>query len=189
MKRIEDRPRRWSALLDQTEWWKTGDGSYIRVAEMEPRHRANTVRWLMRRAGALVDAMGIQDLPLLYGAPEEAVDAYMREDEERLNDPEGWMSRTPLVQALRKPVDARIDEQAQANTQRFSQLDLMAQYRAGAETTLRAVLEALEQWSDGEPERDWQIASAYHVRRIVADGARRIGRNDIAQEIEKGTWQ
>jgi hypothetical protein len=93
-------PERLDERFRQSEWWKPKDTGWIRIADMEPSHRANTARYLLRRAAAYADAIGFAELSWFQSAPEELVDSWLAEDGRRMDDPAGWIRSTPLYRAL-----------------------------------------------------------------------------------------
>ncbi len=96
----EGAPRTWGALLDQGKWWRTSGGGWVRIVDMEPRHRLNTARWLLRRASTLADGIGFEELRLFRDAPDDVADGFLAEDEARMADPQRWLTGTVLYRAL-----------------------------------------------------------------------------------------
>lgn len=88
-----------TAILEQDEWWRTGDGMPIKLTTMDPEHRANTLAFLRRRA----DSLQIQHWWWLFGdAPDDVFDeAHRLEIEEPAEE---WLQRRPLVQELTRLV-------------------------------------------------------------------------------------
>jgi len=94
------RPLGWSGLFGQGEWWKTRDGRWIKVADMEESHRANTVRFLARRARGYADRVAFGLVLSVGDAPEDVVDAVLGEQEEMRRNPGKWIVGTALYRAL-----------------------------------------------------------------------------------------
>lgn len=114
----DEHPASLHALFDQGEWWRTKDGTWIRVADMARSHRLNTARFLLRRARRYSRALYVEawrfmpDLGdasdgvfnALCGAPEAEADR-------RDADPVAWMVQTELYRAIADglAVDGAID--------------------------------------------------------------------------------
>lgn len=83
-------------LLNYEVWWLTKDKRVIRIAEMEPSHRANLLRLMLRNA----DAWKEVELHrfLAQGAPDDVTSSA-----EYLTG-KNWLAEKPLFQALRKLV-------------------------------------------------------------------------------------
>lgn len=80
-------------LLDQRKWWRAKTTGPVKRKDMDIRHKANTLAWLLTHA---------QDI-----AHRESYDAYATsapggwpEVDAMQADPIAWMLRQPLVQAL-----------------------------------------------------------------------------------------
>lgn len=90
-------PKRASVLwliAEQDEvWWPKGRGP-VRLEDMTPQHRANTLRLLRRNCLMTHFAWTNQFL----GAPEDVIDEVFRET------PEKWIERQPLVRRLARLV-------------------------------------------------------------------------------------
>jgi len=90
--------------FDQGEWWRTKDGTWLRIADMEPSHRGNTARMLLRGAAGhafrygMADALEVSAGP--WEVPEEVQVDMERNNDERLADPAGWLRSTKLFKAL-----------------------------------------------------------------------------------------
>lgn len=87
-------------MWEQAEWWRMKDGTWIRLADMAPSHRGNTARLLLRTAGAWARRAAHADMILGGDAPDDVVDSFLREAEEREGDPQAWMAGTVLFRAL-----------------------------------------------------------------------------------------
>lgn len=107
----EDAPRGYAGLFRQGKWWKAGDGTWIRVKDMTPSHRANTAVLLLRNASVIADRIGWIEfaqmshwISLGMGemAAEDAEEATFRDDERRTADPEKWLRSTKLYRSLTK---------------------------------------------------------------------------------------
>jgi hypothetical protein len=99
-RREPGKPHGMAERFRQGEWWRTKEGEWVRIADMEASHRANTARFLIRRAAGYAEAMGFSELVGMQGAPDEVVDEWIRDDSRRMDDPEKWMRSTPLYRAL-----------------------------------------------------------------------------------------
>lgn len=89
-------------VYNQGKVWLPAAGQWIRIKDMTPRHRLNSARMLMRQAETRAMQLGFAELCIMRGAPDVVVDDWLREDGERLNDPQKWMRETKLYRALIK---------------------------------------------------------------------------------------
>jgi hypothetical protein len=89
--------------LDQTEWWYGQDGYPYRLTEMEQSHRINVVNFLLRRARNIYERHQWLEFRVMQNAPEEVFNEWMHQYERAVSsEPEEWLKRTPLMQALDK---------------------------------------------------------------------------------------
>jgi hypothetical protein len=95
-----------TARFDQGEWWRTKDGRWLRIADMDETHRYNTAAMLTRRAAhhafayswAFVGVVGGHDGgDMAHDALEQISDELNRQ---AVDDPEGWLCGTTLYRAL-----------------------------------------------------------------------------------------
>lgn len=114
--------------LNQNEFWVPRDGELCRVAYMDPAWRYHAAALLLRRAEVLRvlydlgqveaiwggtparDVIGEVDGEPVYGSPmapspgsmaEQSLEHELRAEQvERMDDPKGWLHKTPLYQAL-----------------------------------------------------------------------------------------
>lgn len=97
---IEDTPppadAKMSDLLEQNVWWVTRKGEQIKLADMEPSHRANTLAYLKRNARKVVDAAYSV---YVADAPDEVQRAFEQ------GDPWVTLAESPLVSRLLALVD------------------------------------------------------------------------------------
>lgn len=105
-------PKTRRAYFDQGKYWRTADGTWIRVKNMSAAHRANIAAMLIRKAATIVDQIGYAEVMQLahwssLGMGEMAYDSVSadieRADAERTADPEKWMRSTKLFRSLSKP--------------------------------------------------------------------------------------
>jgi len=80
-------------LLLQTEWWQCQDGMPIRLEDMEPSHRFNTLAWLLRRSRMLFRHYLWH---VACNTPERAL-ATAEANDVLMETTERWLSRQPLV--------------------------------------------------------------------------------------------
>lgn len=108
-------------VYDQGEWWRQKGGEWIRIADMEPRHRANTAAMLLRRAGDIAWRLGISELAVFRDAPDDVVTSWMQTVEDREQDPRRWMTGTALYRALTTGLgpDMRPDDVMMAQADRL----------------------------------------------------------------------
>jgi hypothetical protein len=99
-----------AAKFRQGEWWRTKDGQWLRITEMEERHRRNTAAMLLRMAGRYAEVVAWSEFGDLSGpfgdAPDDVVDDVLREQSARGRDPQAWITGTPLYRALTDGLDA-----------------------------------------------------------------------------------
>lgn len=122
-------PRTLRRLFAQGEWWKDRAGEWHRIAEMEPRYRANVARLIVRHAAGYEQAVAFGELALFHDAPEDVVDWWMNEVDDRARDPQAWITGTALYRALTAglAVDMRTDDVQAARADRgFVETDLGA---------------------------------------------------------------
>jgi hypothetical protein len=105
-------PLSYADMFGQAEWWKTRDQGWIKVIDMADSHRANTVRFLERRAATVAYRVSRSEAMLLGDAPDDVQDDLHRVADERREDPAGWLRNTPLVKAMKAglTIDARTDD-------------------------------------------------------------------------------
>lgn len=91
-------------LLDQNTIWITADRMPIKLVDMDPDHRRNTLAMLRRKAAYQMKAYlfcEIRDLQRFGGPP----DGYDETDYGMITDsPEAWIERRPLVIELARLV-------------------------------------------------------------------------------------
>lgn len=110
-------------LLFQDEWWQCQDGMPIRLVEMEPSHRFNTLAWLWRRARVLYRHYLWHTQT---HATMRALDA-AGADEAIMEAPEKWLGRQPLIVELVRlvKIDDSIDgEVVEGHVELMEQLAL-----------------------------------------------------------------
>lgn len=83
-------------LLHHEVWWMTKDKRAIRITEMEPSHRANLLRLMLRNADAWKEVE--LNRFLMQGAPDDVTASAEYLTGKR------WLAEKPLFQALRKLV-------------------------------------------------------------------------------------
>lgn len=116
----DEHPAGMHALIDQGEWWRTKDGTWVRVTDMARSHRLNTARFLLRGARRYSQALyseASRSMPnwdmddvsdgvfnALFGVAEA-------EANRRDADPVSWMVQTELYRAIAEglAVDGAID--------------------------------------------------------------------------------
>lgn len=111
-------PYAFHPILDRLEndrEWVTGDGRTLKLEDMEPSHRANTLAWLERRLPFIWRCHVDTEIVRLFLGPEPHTDAGMDGMDESLRDlteeqsgvllrPEEakeWFETQPLVKRLR----------------------------------------------------------------------------------------
>jgi hypothetical protein len=87
-------------MYAQDEWWLTKDSGWIRIADMAPSHRANTVRFLERRAAHIADKVTESEIWSLGDAPADVMDSVLAEARTRRANPLAWLQGTALYRAL-----------------------------------------------------------------------------------------
>jgi hypothetical protein len=94
-------------LLNQTQTWVDGIGRAHLIDDMSVRYKANVVAYLQRRAANLAEMYAYGQVAAIEaGMPmgEAASDmlelAVEAEEREREDNPNAWLSRTPLVMRL-----------------------------------------------------------------------------------------
>lgn len=96
-------------IIEQDEIWITRDGRVLRLEDMEPSHRKNTLRMLERRAYSLNTlAFTRYFVSPLGGGPsgDMANDAFDRTMNEFIEEhPRDWLRKQPLVRRLKALVD------------------------------------------------------------------------------------
>lgn len=96
------KPRTWAAMVDQSEWWRTKDGTWVRIADMAESHRHNTARFILRRAARIEFQISLSDLAFAdathFGV--NARDALENMHSDRASDPARWLRGTVLYRAL-----------------------------------------------------------------------------------------
>jgi hypothetical protein len=103
----------WAELINQDVSWMTKGGDLVLIQDMDHNHRRNAAAMLMREALRVAYAYSFESpLPDPEHTGEVAYDIVAAAEFERLDNPEKWISDTPLFKAL---VDGlREDEQAGA---------------------------------------------------------------------------
>lgn len=97
----ERMPERLRERLNQGEWWRTKQGQWLRIADMQPSHRRNTAAMLLRNATAYEFRYDMDELMFLGGnVSEHAEDAIMEAQARRMENPHRWIRETKLYQAL-----------------------------------------------------------------------------------------
>lgn len=83
-----------AAILDQRKWWRSKQHGAIKRKDMDIRHKANTLAWLLTHARDIAIREALN--PAYHGAPDEVESelAWM------VDIPIAWMLSQPLVQAL-----------------------------------------------------------------------------------------
>lgn len=96
-------------LLLQDEWWQCQDGMPIRLVEMEPSHRFNTLAWLWRRSRMLFRHYLWH---LATKDPDRALES-ARSHSALMEAPEKWLARQPLIVELVRlvKIDDSIDSE------------------------------------------------------------------------------
>ena len=96
-------------IIEQDEIWITRDGRVLRLEDMEPSHRRNTLRMLERRADSYnILAFRRYFMFPLGGGPsgDMANDAFDQAMDEFIEEhPRDWLSKQPLVRRLRALVE------------------------------------------------------------------------------------
>lgn len=91
------KPESVTARLGQSEWWRTRDGRWLRIAEMELRHRRNAAAMLLRNAAAYEFTVSMS---LAADMSEHVEEAFMEAAARRMENPHRWMRGTRLYRAL-----------------------------------------------------------------------------------------
>lgn len=102
----DGKPLSVTARFDQSEWWRTKAGEWLRIADMDETHRFNTAAMLMRNATrhAVAYAFSFGGVVAGHDGGDMAHDA-LEAIEDELNhqvndDPAGWLRETALYRAL-----------------------------------------------------------------------------------------
>ena len=94
---------RFEDLLEQDRWWVTRDKQVMRLKDMAPSHRANTLKMLERNALAWYDTILMNSM---IGAPDDVetmINAELHGSEAaRRKAAAKWLRSQPLVKRLRK---------------------------------------------------------------------------------------
>ena len=99
------------SLLDQNEIWQTADRVVIRLTEMDPTHRRNTLALLRRRAQYNHMMYHRVEEQIMLSAPDDVYNEWWSTSSKSLmDDPAAWLERRPLVIELARLV--RLDEDA-----------------------------------------------------------------------------
>lgn len=105
--RTAGRPTSLYEQMNQGTWWKTKEGSWVRIDEMEESHAANLVTFLERRASRYALAYSWQSamsMPDAADCGDMTFDALQREqsllERQVYEDPLTWLRDTPLYRAL-----------------------------------------------------------------------------------------
>jgi len=136
-------------VYDQAEWWRQKGGQWIRIADMEPGHRANTAAMLLRNAEGIAWRLGISELTVFRNAPDDVVDSWMQITDQRERDPQRWMRGTALYRALTADLapDMRTDDVM------MQQADRMRPYAVNAfKEWFTEVVEQVPAATPGDPE-------------------------------------
>jgi hypothetical protein len=102
-------------IVDQGEWWRQRDGSFVRIADMTPGHRYNSAAMLMRGApvAALKYALNFRiSIPSPDDVGDMTMDSLEREAAEvdaATGDPATWLRETALYRALTAGLAVRGD--------------------------------------------------------------------------------
>lgn len=101
------RPKSLPALFAQGKHWRRSDGTWVRVKDMHPAHRANAARMLLRDAAGWAQKVSMATLSMPLDSSDDVLDA-LGKDWERTGNPEKWMRSTKLYRRLVKglPRDA-----------------------------------------------------------------------------------
>lgn len=187
------RPQSLPALFAQGKHWRRADGTWVRVKDMHPAHRANAARMLLRDAAEYAQAVSVASLSLSLGAPDEVLESAYQEDMAREASPVAWMRSTKLYRRLVKGLPTIDDDNAPGYRVRDARDDgacphgnvglctrcaeEFAQIRA-----LRAVLAVLDATTDLISKNPMAPTPAGEVRFMVQDvrgmvehAARQIG--------------
>lgn len=102
------KPCTWGAMVDQAEWWRTKDGTWVRIADMAESHRHNTARFILRRAARIEFQVSLSDLTFAnaFDLGENARDALENMHSDRASDPAKWLRGTDLYRALAVGMEA-----------------------------------------------------------------------------------
>lgn len=88
-------------LLEQDEVWVTQEGETLRLEDMEPRHRRNTLAFLRRRAHELHERMSLYYITVPAPTADIASLMFEREMTEHFEkEPKVWLEEQPLMQRL-----------------------------------------------------------------------------------------
>lgn len=87
-------------LLYQDEFWQPEYGPMVRVADMTDTHRWHTSRWLLRRANPLAHLFTWSMVMGPQPSGDAACDAFEHEILAVEREPEAWIRRTRLFEAL-----------------------------------------------------------------------------------------
>lgn len=94
-------------LIEQSTWWITKDKQVLRLEDMAPTHRANTLALLRRGAVKLHES---ETWRWMTNAPDDVLDSAIAETtgtpEERQARAWKWLKKRPLVKRLRELVKA-----------------------------------------------------------------------------------
>lgn len=85
-------------LLEQSEWWVTRDGQKLRLKDMAPSHRTNTLA-LLRRNVIYLHLTHVSS-PIFNDAPDSVINELTEEDSA------AWLEKQPLIRRLRNMVEA-----------------------------------------------------------------------------------
>lgn len=102
----DSKPLSVTARFSQGTWWRRVNGSWVRIAEMDPGHRYNTAAMLMRGAPhhAFRYAWGFAGEVTAHDGGEMAHDALERAldqlTSQAIRDPREWLKGTALYKAL-----------------------------------------------------------------------------------------
>jgi hypothetical protein len=151
--RVIDHPGFHGSQFDQGVWWKTKDDGWMRITDMEPSHRANAARFLLRRAEIFKWRHEMKMLGMLHDAPDDVVDSWLSREVDQ--SPADWMHGTTLFRAMRAALapDTRIDDVQAAVSRRDAGareliVPTMAERLAEARTATSVDDEGDEDWPD-----------------------------------------
>lgn len=94
----------------QRDWWRDSAGHWHKIAEMNVGHVTNVLAFLLRRADIYAMREVWQMERYAATAPDGAYSAITAEIRVIEEDPEAWLSSTPLYRALKKRQKSIIKE-------------------------------------------------------------------------------
>lgn len=95
-------------ILDQGVWWMPKEGAPVKLADMAPSHRKNTLAWLERRSATLKFNAETDFLRSMPSNPSDMVADSLDHEMTVLQDQPvvDWFNDLKLVKALRKLIAA-----------------------------------------------------------------------------------